>query len=233
MTTTGFATLPQNTLSQDTLQHEAALPLAPANVVPFAARQVIHVDPWTDELTAEFGHDPRSAYAERFWLSIVGPSAMWLLRTIAYGFDDKPMGYDMDMLQVARTLGLGDRVGRHSPVQRAIERLCHFEVARIRGGVTLVCRPMLPWLDDRRINNLPEQLKGEHQQWEDAALAESARTVTKRRASAVALACARSDGTPDDIRRTLQAWRYDPVGIEELTAWALTQTEHRQRLGAP
>jgi hypothetical protein len=31
---------------------------------------------WPDPVIDELGHDPRSAYVERFWLSILGPSSI-------------------------------------------------------------------------------------------------------------------------------------------------------------
>lgn len=214
----------------DTTEAQAAtsaVALMTPTPVPATLRRTIRIEPWDDHITAEVGHDPRSAYVERFWLSVVGPSALWLLRTMAYGFDDAPNGYDLDPLDMARVLGLGERVGRHSPMQRAIDRLCHFGLAYERGGVTLVVRAHVPWLDDRRVSRLPAQLRTEHVMWEEAALAESAWKTTRRRAAGAALACARSGGTDDDVRRTMQAWRYDPPGIEELTAWAIAQVTHR------
>ena len=32
------------------------------------------IEPWPDPVIDRLGHDPRSAYVERFWLSILGPS---------------------------------------------------------------------------------------------------------------------------------------------------------------
>ena len=53
----------------------------------------------------EDAHDPRSTYVERFWLGILGPSTTWLLRSLAYGFDGAPDGFDLDILDTARVLG--------------------------------------------------------------------------------------------------------------------------------
>lgn len=210
---------------RSTQTHAASAAGEPADA--FARRRLVRIEPWIDHVTEEIGHDPRSAYVERFWLSVLGPSSLWLIRTLAYGFEAEPDGFNLNTIDVARALGIGDRVGRHSPLQRAVDRLCHFELAYLRGGVTLIVRPHVPWLDDFKVSRLPGQLQLEHQQWEAAALAESARTATKRRAAAVALHCARTGGTADDVRRALVAWHYDPVGTEELTAWAMIQVEHR------
>lgn len=218
-TTTSIAEHPSSPVIRPGRQSAARPPL----VVPFDQHSELRIEAWPDHVTAEFGHDARSAYVERFWLSIIGPSALWLLRTFAYGFDHAPDGYQLDVHNVARALGLGDRIGRHSPVQRAVDRLCHFELAHVRGGVTLMVRRDVPWLDDRKICRLPSPLRVEHAQWEEADLAQSAILVARRRAAGIALECARTGGTADDITARLGAWRYPSAGIKELTQWALEQ----------
>ena len=224
-----------NTAPTSTATHPSPNPSrsrnAPPSTVPtpFGHRGEIRIEPWPDHVTAEVGHDPRSAYVERFWLGIIGPSALWLIRTFAYGFDSAPQGFALDVHNVARALGLGDRVGRHSPVQRAVDRLCHFDLAHLRGGVTLLVRRDIPWLEDRRLSRLPALLAVEHEQWEAADLAQSAQRVARRRAAAIALGCAKTGGTAEDITEQLTVWRYPAVGIEELTAWALEQVAYSSR----
>src|ERR1044072_7549640 len=44
---------------------------------------ILPVRPWPDSVIDALGHDPRSAYVERFWLGILGPSTTWLLRYLA------------------------------------------------------------------------------------------------------------------------------------------------------
>ena len=36
---------------------------------------VLHVRPWRDDIVDRAGFDPRSAYAEDFWLPVLGPSS--------------------------------------------------------------------------------------------------------------------------------------------------------------
>ena len=191
-----------------------------------SSRSVLRIEPWTDHVTAELGHDLRSPYVERFWLGVLGPSALWLARSLAYGLDGS-RGFNLDLLEVARTLGLGDRVGRHSPVQRAVERLCHFDVAYLRGGVTLVVRQHVAWLDDHRIHRLSEALRAEHRLWEEADSVSMPERATRRRAASVAHTCARNRGTADDIGRMLAGHGLRPAEAAELAAWAIEQTAHR------
>ena len=42
---------------------------------------------------------------ERFWLGTSGPTAAWLMRRLAAGFDDHPGGYDLDLHATAHRSG--------------------------------------------------------------------------------------------------------------------------------
>src|SRR5580700_3965447 len=94
------------------LDDEAALPSVPPAL--FEA-PTLPVRPWVDEVIDTLGFDPRSAYVERFWLPILGPSTTWLLRRVATGFDRSSGGFALPLADTARELGLGDKGGRHSP----------------------------------------------------------------------------------------------------------------------
>jgi hypothetical protein len=196
------------------------------SLTPPSSRVVLRVEPWVDDITAELGHDLRSPYAERFWLSVLGPSALWLARSLAYGLDGST-GFNLDVLELARALGLGDRTGRHAPVQRAVERLCHFDLAYLRGGVTLVARQHVAWLDDHRLHRLSDALRAEHRLWEEADALSSPGRARRRRAAAVAYACARNRGTPDDIARVLAIHGLDLGEAHEFAQWATEQVRHR------
>ncbi|HET7486954.1 MAG TPA: hypothetical protein VFJ85_03435 [Acidimicrobiales bacterium] len=55
--------------------------------------------------------DPAGFLAKRYWLGILGPSTTWLLRRLVDGLDAHPGGYDLDLTETARCLGLGTRAG--------------------------------------------------------------------------------------------------------------------------
>src|SRR3954451_13629533 len=80
----------------------APMPVA----IPDLSTDVLTIRPWPDEVIDALGHDPRSAYVERFWLGVLGPSAIWLLRRLASGLDAAPAGFE---LPLARS---GERRGR-------------------------------------------------------------------------------------------------------------------------
>jgi hypothetical protein len=118
--------------------------------------------PWPDPVIDEMGHDPRSAYVERFWLGAIGPSCTWLLRRLAHGFDEEPEGFTLDVAEWARALGLGAGLGRHAPLGRTITRCCQFGLARRYGPDGLVVRRRMPPLARHQLARLPDGLQQEH-----------------------------------------------------------------------
>ena len=91
---------------------------------------VVHVTPWDDPVVDRRGHDPRSAYVEQFWLSVLGPTATWLLRRLVAGFDHQPDGYELDVAGTARALGLSVTKGMASPFAKAVQRCVMFGVVQ-------------------------------------------------------------------------------------------------------
>jgi hypothetical protein len=130
------------------------------------------IRPWADEVIDQLGFDPRSSYVERFWLGILGPSTTWLLRRIATGFDDRPDGFELPLAETARSLGLGDRGGRHSPFLRSVNRTIQFGMATAIGTGELLVRRRIPPLARRQIERLPPHLLEGHARWQQTQLSE-------------------------------------------------------------
>ena len=123
------------------------------------------VRPWWDPTLAVAGFDPRSAYAERFWLPVIGPSTLLLLRRFARGLEELPTGFRVSMLDTGRAMGLGAGTGRRSPVNRTIDRACTFGLARRTGEEELEVRTHLPRLTARQMDRLPVVLRRAHHEW--------------------------------------------------------------------
>src|SRR3954465_14208007 len=87
----------------------------PMTLLPALQIDSLHVVPWPDDVIDALGHDPRSNYAEMFWLGTLGPSTTWLLRRMVAGLDSQPDGYELSLSETATCLGLGNKGGRHSP----------------------------------------------------------------------------------------------------------------------
>jgi len=112
------------------------------------------------------GHDPRSPYVETFWLAVLGPSCLFLLRRLAARLEREPDGIEVDVYHLALELGLGMKGGKHGPFWRAIERACRFRAAQRNGDVLVVRRRMAP-LTARQVTRLPPHLQSEHQVFVD------------------------------------------------------------------
>jgi hypothetical protein len=139
----------------------------------------LRVRPWVDPVVDHLGHDPRSSYVEQYWLSILGPSATWLVRRLVNHLDNDPDGYDLDPTAWALALGLGARGGKHGPFWRAVERACRFGATH-RSGDALLVRRRLPPLTAGQVNRLPDQLHRAHDAWIEQQLERPRRqTITQ------------------------------------------------------
>lgn len=123
----------------------------------------LRVSALNDPVLDQLGFDPRSDYVERYWLSILGPSAVLFLRRIAAELEEQPDGFDLDLVACAQELGLGSKGGKHSPMWRTLDRICRFGLAT-RNGSAVVLHRHLPPLTMRQVERLPPHLRTLHQQ---------------------------------------------------------------------
>ncbi len=124
------------------------------------------VTSWHDPVLDSLGHDPRSPYVEQFWLAVLGPSCLLLIRRLAARLERQPDGFELDPLEWARELGLGMKGGKHGPFWRALDRACRFRLAQRNGELLVVRRRMAP-LSNRQVRRLPPNLRAQHQIWLD------------------------------------------------------------------
>src|SRR5579871_4989988 len=181
---------------------------------------LLPVRPWADPLIDTLGFDPRSAYVEQFWLSILGPSTTWLLRRVASGFDTSPQGFDLPLCDTAREIGLGEKCGRHSPFVRAIARACQFDIARpARGGIEV--RRRLPPLTRRQVLRLPDGLRAAHDRWQAARAGARGEAATVRCARGLALSMFELDPDVSAVEQRLVSWSVHPAVAHDAAVWAL------------
>ncbi len=128
---------------------------------------VLRVRAWDDTATRRYGHDPRSAYVERFWIAVLGPSVVWLLRLLAREFDDLVPGEEirLDLDDTARRLGLQHRGGRQSTFMRTVDRCREFGLARFDEDAVLVVRRLIPAVPRRLQMRMPRDLRDEIGRW--------------------------------------------------------------------
>ncbi len=106
------------------------------------------------------GFGARSVYVETYWLPILGPSCVFAARRLAAWLQAEPDGFDISMVALATSLGLGSGVGRHAPIVRTLTRLVDFGLANISD--TYAIRMMFPPLSARQIVRLPDHLAAAH-----------------------------------------------------------------------
>ena len=181
---------------------------------------ILPVRPWPDSVIDALGHDPRSAYVERFWLGILGPSTTWLIRYLADRLDAAPDGFDLDLAGTAQALGLGGKGGRHSPFMRALSRCCQFDIAEARPDGTLAVRRKLPPLTRRQILRLSPELLAAHQAWQESELATPVHEQQRRRSRRLALSLLELGEDLQSTEQQLTRWRFHPALCKEAVAWA-------------
>lgn len=115
---------------------------------------VMAVRPWRDEVVEAQGFDARHVYVETFWLPVLGPSAVLALRRFADWMDSRPVGVEVDLVDLGASLGLGAGTGRHTQINRTIGRLVDFGMARTCGD-HLEVRTTLPPVPLRVRRRLP------------------------------------------------------------------------------
>jgi hypothetical protein len=179
------------------------------------------VEPWPDPVIDELGHDPRSSYVERFWLAILGPSTVWLLRRLADGLDRRPGGFTLDLHETAQAIGVGMRGGRNSPFLRSVDRSCRFGAARFVAHDTLAVRRKLPPLNQRQVGRLPTVLQREHARWVEQQVRRPTVEAMRARAQQLALSLLELGEDTSATERQLHRWRFHPALAHEAVRWAL------------
>ena len=190
--------------------------------------KTLRVVAWTDPEVDALGIDPRSHYVETFWLGVLGPSATWLLRRLADRLETEPEGFDLDLDEMARSLGLGPPDRRDSPLCRAIDRCLRYGMARRCGGV-LAVRRHVPPVPRRQLIRLPTALQESHRTWEPTRHEPDEGVRLRRRARLVALDL-RDLGVDDAcIERHLLRRGVHPATAFEAARWAWSPAGEEDR----
>jgi len=137
---------------------EQALLSDPKPTFPYDELQVII---WKDPLNRETGYSPRSEYVETFWLPIIGPTTLLLLRKLSLQIEREPEGFQLLPLDWIHSLGLAPRGGRHGPLWKSLDRACRFRLAQMVKDKYYI-KQKFPMLNVTQISRLPEKLQTFH-----------------------------------------------------------------------
>ena len=181
------------------------------------------------------GHDPRSAYVERFWLSILGPSTVVLMRRLASELDDHPEGVTLDLAETAASIGVGMQgrpaVGVHAHARPGLPlRWRPVAGTRARSPSGASCRRS-PAASSIRLS---PGLQQQHDAWvgldrhvhrhDDVAR-------MRERARGLALSLLELGEDPAAAEQQLHRWRFHPAVAHEAMRWALDR--HRELTDEP
>ena len=97
-----------------------------------------------DPVVEAHGFTPTSHYVEACWTPILGPSAVVAYRRLGLLVEARPEGIAVDLVDLARSLGLGEGLGKNSLMMRTLDRLVRFGVARWEGDALAVRRRLAP-----------------------------------------------------------------------------------------
>lgn len=128
-------------------------------------RVTVRLVAWADTSLEFRGVDPRSRYAELFWLPVLGPSTMWLLRHFVWRLDLSPKGAELVLPDVARSVGIGHRAGRSAPFFRTVSRAIDFGMVRVEAFDVISSRRRLPLVSPKQLSRLPDSLRMCHERW--------------------------------------------------------------------
>ncbi|MGZ4798557.1 MAG: hypothetical protein ACXVL8_02825 [Acidimicrobiia bacterium] len=126
-----------------------------------ASHDPLSICAWRDERIEAIGYDPRSDYVETFWLTVLGPSAVFTLRRCAHWLDHEDGAIEVSLELLGRSVGLGGGSGRRAPIVRTLARLAEFGLA-VRDGDHYAVRRVIPPLTSRQVARLPRFLIEHH-----------------------------------------------------------------------
>jgi hypothetical protein len=215
-----------------TIESLRARPIPPVSRAPLEDLDSIPVVAWIDDALDNVGHDPRSVYVEKFWLPLLGPTCVWMMRNIALSFESNPEGFELDFELTARQIGLGDRNGRRSPFQRSLRRLISFDIARATEHGDLAVRRFLPVVPAQYMIRLGAAAGESHRQWVEAlADIDPGMTRLRWRARRIALGLMALDDDYATVESELLSWHLHPALAWDAANWAWRQGGSPNRRG--
>jgi hypothetical protein len=180
---------------------------------------IVHVVAWNSPEEVPGGLDPRSTYVERFWLPLLGAQATWLVRHLADQLDRQPGGFELDVDEAVRSLGLWGPGGTRSSFRRAVLRAVRHGFVRHHRPGTLAARRRAPTVPARDLARLPSSLQLDHRRWEADRSSASLDDV-RRRTRAVALDLLSAEADLAALERRLLGWGVHPSVVAESATWA-------------
>ena len=122
----------------------------------------LHIVAWPDPIIDRLGFPPHSPYSELVWTPILGPAAILAYRRIAGGLLHRPDGYQLDVVDLAVSLGLGTGTGTQARISRTLRRVEAFHLATFTDDATYAIRRRIPPLTGQHLSRLSPELRRVH-----------------------------------------------------------------------
>lgn len=120
----------------------------------------IKVTALRDGVIEAHGHSPSDLYIDLCYLGLLGPSTTCLWRHLARLVADGG-SCELVTTELAKTIGLGHRDGRNSPLNKTVRRLVHFDAGQWQDDV-LAVRLALPDLCEKQMVRLAGTARAAH-----------------------------------------------------------------------
>jgi hypothetical protein len=183
--------------------------------------ELLHICRWHDPILDAGGHDVRGWYVEAFWLPMLGPTAIALLRRCADGLDHQPDGFDIAYVELAESLGLGPRPpSNNAPLSRALRRLVSFGFMTLDDDGTVHARTHLAPVHSKHARRLPTVVRAAHHEWAEAQLTRPVDEIKRARARRLALCLIEQGDDPDCAERALAKLGFATLVAREAVSWA-------------
>lgn len=205
------------------------MPATSAPARPTPTLPPLLVVPWVDPVCDQLGLDPRSAYVERFWLPLLGPTSTWLLRRFAVEFESHPDGFSLDAQDAARSIGIGTKGGQSGPFHRAIDRCVRFGCIQHAEHGILAVRRRLPPLSGAQAQRLPRHLRGRHDDWQRERRRRGPNPAGDAHATRLARSLLDVGASAADVEDQLRRWGFDDTAARRALREALALVEPEER----
>lgn len=114
----------------------------------------LHGVPHPQPQVHQVGFPLDHAYVEQCWAPVIGPTSVLLLRRVPALWREG-MPAEVDVAELAQSLGLGNSTGRSGTMQHTLERLERFRFASFSGPDDLDVFTEAPPLSSRHLERLP------------------------------------------------------------------------------
>ncbi len=181
---------------------------------------------WRDKRRDPYGHDPRSSYAEQFWLSVIGPTTTWFLRLCSDTLEQhgaQPGSAVVNLNEAARVMGVGHHSSGNGVMARTVQRACRFSAARFEGPDTLAIRYRLPLLSPTQLRRLPASQQRRHQEFVGVAAVDRSSIQGEAMARKLALTMLECGESRHSTERHLGRCGFSVRVASDALRWAAAQ----------